>query len=175
MYPTTCSRLANNGTQDIQTYPYSTGFDLSMTILFLEPCGINTPHVHPRAAEFLVLVEGSSVRFGSILENGLVKPGEKQEIAGTLKRFEMTAFSQGSMHWQFNDGCERAVLVAALSSGDPGTNQMTNFFQLDPGVVNATLGNPSSINGSAVEAFRELIPANLVQDTEKCLARCNAQ
>ncbi|RYN45079.1 hypothetical protein AA0117_g13529 [Alternaria alternata] len=52
---------------------------------------------------------------------------------------------------------------------------MTNFFQLDPGVVNATLGNPSSINGSAVEAFRELIPANLVQDTEKCLARCNAQ
>lgn len=144
-----------------------------MTVVFLEPCGINTPHVHPRAAEFLILVEGSSVRFGSILENGLVGPGEKQEITGALSRLEMTAFPQGSMHWQFNDGCEKAVLVAALSSGNPGTNQMTNLFQLDPAVVNATLGSPGSLNGGAVEAFGKLIPANLVQDAKSCLARCN--
>jgi hypothetical protein len=69
-----------------------------MTVVFLEPCGINTPHIHLRAAEFLILVEGSNLKFGSVLENGLVKPSENQEIAGTLNRLKATVFSQGSMH-----------------------------------------------------------------------------
>ncbi|KAF2844288.1 RmlC-like cupin [Plenodomus tracheiphilus IPT5] len=157
---------------DTQTYPYSAGLDLSMTVVNLKPCGINTPHIHPRAAELLILIEGSNVRFGSIVENGLVKPGENQEIAGVLNRFEMTAFSQGSMHYQFNDGCQDAVLVAALGSGNPGTNQMTNLFHLNSGVVNTTLGAPSSIDGSNVDEFRKSIPANLAQDVKSCLARC---
>jgi hypothetical protein len=58
-----------------------------MTLVFLEPCGINTPHIHPRATEFLVLVEGSNLQFGSFLENGLVSPGQNQEVAGTLDRY----------------------------------------------------------------------------------------
>jgi hypothetical protein len=95
-----------------------------MTVVSLEPCGINTPHIHPRAVEFLILVEGSNLRFGSVLENGLVKPGEDQEIAGTLNKLEATVFPQGSMHWQFNDACEKAVIVAALNSGNPGTSQI---------------------------------------------------
>lgn len=68
----------------VETYPFSIGLDISATVVFLEPCGINTPHVHPRAAEFLTLIEGSNLRFGSILEDGLVKPGGNQEITGTL-------------------------------------------------------------------------------------------
>jgi hypothetical protein len=33
---------------DLTTYPFSVGLDTSMTVVFLEPCGINTPHIHPR-------------------------------------------------------------------------------------------------------------------------------
>jgi hypothetical protein len=147
-----------------------------MTVVFLEPCGINTPHIHPRAAEFLILVEGSNLKFGSVLENGLVKHGENQEIAGTLNRLEATVFSQGSMHWQFNDGCEKAVMVAALNSGNPGTSQIAqNFLSLNAGVVNATLGSPSTIDGRKIEDFRSAIPANLAQDVSSCLARCRPQ
>jgi hypothetical protein len=80
------------------------------------------------------------------------------------------------MHWQFNDGCERAVIVAALNSDNPGTSQMAqNFFSLNAGVVNATLGVPSAINSVSIEEFRKAIPANLAQDVSTCLARCRPQ
>jgi hypothetical protein len=146
-----------------------------MTLGFLEPCGINTPHLHPRATEMLVLVEGSSLRFGSIFENGLVKPGQNQEVAASLKKFEATAFPQGSMHWQFNDGCEKAIFVAVLNSEDPGTSQLAqNFFGLDAAVVNATLGSPKTIEGRPIEDFRQLIPTNIAQDRASCLTRCKS-
>jgi hypothetical protein len=141
-----------------------------MTVVFLEPCGINTPHVHPRASEFLILVKGSNLRFGSVLE------GENQELAGNLSYLEATLFPQGSMHYQFNDGCEQAIFVAALNSNNPGTNQIAqSFFSLDPRVVNATLGAPSTINGRSIQEFRSAIPANLAQDVSNCLARCQTK
>jgi hypothetical protein len=86
--------------------------------------GINTPHIHSRAAELLIRVEGSNLKFGIVLANGLVKPGENQEIAGTLNRLETTVFSQGSMHWQFNDACEKAGMLAVFNTGNPRTSQM---------------------------------------------------
>jgi hypothetical protein len=140
----------------------------------MEPCGINTPHVHPRATEFLTLVTDTKLRFGYVLENGLVAAGQNPEIAGTLQQFEGTVFPQGSIHFQFNDGCESAVFVAGLNSEDPGTNQIAQgFFALNKDVVNATLGFPKEINGKNIEEFRKMIPANLAQDIDGCLAKCN--
>lgn len=153
------------------------GLGISMTAGFLEPCGINTPHVHPRANEFLVLVQGSNLRFGSVLENGLVAPGQNQEIAGVLGQYDGTIFPQGSIHYQFNDACEKAIFLAALDSTNPGTSSMAqNFFSLNTGVVNATLGYPKAVDdGRSYEAFLKAIPPNLAQDVGSCLARCSSQ
>jgi hypothetical protein len=132
--------------------------------------------VHPRANEFLVLVQGSNLRFGSVLENGLVATGQNQELAGSLSQFEGTVFPQGSIHYQFNDACEKAVFFAALDSVDAGTSSMAqNLFSLDTGVLNATLGYPKTVDGHNYEAFRNAIPKNLAQDVGKCLTRCTAQ
>ncbi|OAL44959.1 RmlC-like cupin [Pyrenochaeta sp. DS3sAY3a] len=159
---------------NIETFPILTGLGISTTLGFLEPCGINTPHVHPRATEFLTLVEGSNLKFGYVLENGLVKAGQNPEIAGALNKFEGTVFPQGSIHFQFNDNCEKATFVAALNSEDPGTSQVAqNFFALNANVLDATLGLPNTIDGKNIEEFRKLIPANLAQDVDTCLARCN--
>lgn len=158
---------------DIDSFPILTGLGISTTLGFLEPCGINTPHVHPRATEFLVLAEGSNLKFGYILENGLVAPGQNPEIAGVLNKFEGTVFPQGSIHFQFNDNCEKAVFMAALNDENPGTNTVAQgFFNLNAGVVNATLGFPKEINGQNIEVFRKSIPANLAQDMDVCLAKC---
>ncbi|KAF1942449.1 RmlC-like cupin [Clathrospora elynae] len=158
----------------IETFPILTDLGISTTLGFLEPCGINTPHVHPRATEFLTLVEGANLKFGYVLENGLVKPGENPEVAGYLNQYQGTVFAQGSIHYQFNDNCENAVFVAVLNSEDPGTNQVAQgFFALNAQVVNATLGFPKSIDGKNIEEFRKLIPANLAQDMDVCLAKCN--
>jgi len=161
---------------NIETFPILTGLGISKTLGFLEPCGINTPHVHPRATEFLTLVEGSNLKFGYVLENGLVKAGQNQEIAGTLNKFEGTVFPQGSIHFQFNDNCEKATFVAALNSEDPGTNQIAQgFFALNANVIDATLGLPNTIDGKNIEEFRKAIPANLAQDMDVCMARCKKQ
>ncbi|PVH92098.1 RmlC-like cupin [Periconia macrospinosa] len=161
-------KLAN-----IETFPILAGLGISLSVGFFEPCGLSTPHVHPRATEFFVLTEGSNVSFGYTLENGFVQPGQNPEIAGTLSKHEGTVFPQGSIHFQFNKACERAEFVAAFSSEDPGTTQVAqNFFNLDVGVVNATLGFPRTINGSNIEQFRKVIPANIAQDIDNCLIKC---
>ena len=82
-----------------------------------------------------------------MLENGLVKTGQNPEIAGTLNKFEGTVFPQGSIHFQFNDSCDKATFVATLNSDDPGTSQVAqNFFSLNSEVINATLGFPKTID-----------------------------
>lgn len=160
----------------IETFPILTDLGISTTLGFLEPCGINTPHVHPRATEFLTLVEGANLKFGYVLENGLVKSGQNPEIAGALNKFEGTVFPQGSIHFQFNDNCDNAVFVASLNSEDPGTSQIAqNFFALNSQVVNATLGFPKTIDGKNIEEFRNVIPANLAKDVLVCMARCRKQ
>ncbi|KAF1848255.1 RmlC-like cupin [Cucurbitaria berberidis CBS 394.84] len=159
---------------NVETFPILYKLGISTTVGFLEPCGINTPHVHPRATEFLTLVEGSNLKFGYVLENGLVKAGQNPEIAGALNKFEGTVFPQGSIHFQFNDNCDKATFVASLNSEDPGTSQIAqNFFALNANVVNATLGMPKTIDGKNIETFRKMIPANLAQDVDTCLAKCN--
>ncbi|EMD95018.1 hypothetical protein COCC4DRAFT_147188 [Bipolaris maydis ATCC 48331] len=161
---------------NIESFPILTGLGISTTVGFLAPCGINTPHVHPRATEFLTLVEGKNLEFGYVLENGLVKAGENPEVASYLNKFEGTVFPQGSIHFQFNNNCENATFVATLNSEDPGTSQVAqNFFALNSGVLKATLGFPSSIDASNIEEFRKQIPPNLAQDMDTCLAKCKRQ
>ncbi|KAF2115558.1 RmlC-like cupin domain-containing protein [Lophiotrema nucula] len=160
---------------NVDNFPILSGLGIATTLGFLEPCGMNTPHVHPRATEFLTLVEGSDLKFGYVLENGLVEAGQNAEIAGTLQKFQGTVFPIGSIHYQFNDSpdCTPATFVAALNSDDPGTNQIAQgFFGLNPDIVNATLGFPKQIDGSNIAQFRKSIPPNLAQGIDSCLARC---
>lgn len=157
---------------NIDTFPILTDLGISTTLGFLNPCGMNTPHVHPRATEFLTVVEGS-VKFGYILENGLTKAPNPSEITGTLEKFQGTVFPMGSIHYQFNPKCESAVFVAGLNSDDPGTSQVAqNFFGLNPDVVNATLGFPKQLDGKNIDAFRKLIPVNIAHAIDSCLATC---
>jgi hypothetical protein len=157
---------------NIETFPILTGLGISTTVGFLKPCGINSPHVHPRATEFLTLVEGDNLEFGYVLENALVGPMKNPEIAGALKKFDGTVFPQGSIHYQFNNNCQDATFVATLNSEDPGTSQIAqNFFALNPQVVDATL-NATQINGKDIDKFAKTLPVNLVQDVKVCLAKC---
>lgn len=49
--------------------PALVGNGMAMTIGFLGPCGMNTPHTHPRATEFNFAVNGS-LQAGLLVENG---------------------------------------------------------------------------------------------------------
>lgn len=157
----------------VATFPWLTESDLSTTVLFLGPCGMNTPHVHPRGNEFFTSTNGT-LAFGMILENGLVATGKgSPELTGTLGPFMGTLFPKGSIHYQYNPTCDTVAAVAVLSDEDAGTNQVAQaFFGLDSEVVEATLGFTDPIDGALVEGLRGKIPVSLAKGVEECLAKC---
>jgi len=160
-------------------FPFLVGEGIAGAVAFIEPCGMNSPHIHPRATEFLTVVEGQ-LEVGFVMENGLFKDAAKAINAlafpfnTTLNQFEATIFPQGSIHFQFNPTCERAIFTAALNSADPGTSQIAqNFFTLPDDIVNITLGGKNHIDPSNVDQFRAQLPANLVLAADSCKARCH--
>ena len=121
--------------------PYLFDKALSTTLIHLNPCGMNTAHVHPRGDEFLIVVEGQLLS-GTYLENNVVKTGTA-EITTTLEKYQGTVYPRGQIHYQFNNFCENATAIATLDNNDAGTEQAAQaFFGLNPEVVNATARVP---------------------------------
>jgi len=170
------ARGGKTAAANIKTFPVLTELGISTTLGFMSACGINTPHTHPRATEFLTVAQGE-LDFGMIFENGLVDAGKgSAEVTGHLQKFQGTVFPVGSIHYQINPTCEDAVFVATLNSEDPGTSQIAqNFFGLRPDIVNATLGFPESLDGKDIEMFRLQIPANLAVAVDQCLSKCGIE
>ena len=74
---------------------------------------MNTPHTHPRAAEFLYVVNGA-------LEAGFIEENGARFVLNTVTKGQGTLFPKGSIHYQINTGCEPLTFVAALNDEDPG-------------------------------------------------------
>lgn len=149
-----------------KTFPALIGNGVSMTVAFLGPCGMNTAHVHPRATELNIIVQGRLVT-NFVLENG-AKP-----VANTMNTFQMAVFPQGAIHQEFNPDCTDAVFVAAFPDADAGVSQVAqNFFSLRPEVVAATLGGVQTLDGKDIETFRHAIPDNIALGIDACLNKC---
>ncbi|KAL4807122.1 RmlC-like cupin domain-containing protein [Aspergillus unguis] len=154
-----------------KTFPALIGNGASMTLGFLGPCGMNTPHVHNRATELNVVVQGRLVT-NFIQENGV------DAVENLLGEFQMAVFPQGAVHQEFNPDCEDTVFVAGFNSEDPGVSQVAqNFFGLREDVVLATLGLGAvqTLNGKDIESFREMIPDNVALGIEACLKKCGIE
>jgi len=74
------------------TFPALIGKSLSTNIGFLGPCAQNTPHIHPRSAEFQTMISGDRIRTGIFEENG------DRFIQSDLYVGQATIFPKGSIH-----------------------------------------------------------------------------
>jgi quercetin dioxygenase-like cupin family protein len=89
--------------------------------------GINPPHTHPRASELLLLVKGE-LYVGFVSSNG----SANTLFATTLYPGEAFVFPKGLVHFQLNVGKGPALAFAALSSQNPGVQQVAPaLFQPD--------------------------------------------
>ncbi|KAJ7251293.1 RmlC-like cupin [Mycena rebaudengoi] len=145
------------------TFPAVVGNGIAMTIGFLGPCSINTPHTHPRATEINFSVNGT-LRTGMLSENGA------RFVMNELPPGSMTVFPMGAIHFEMNEGCEPAMFVAGFNAEDPGVLSLAQrFFGLPYEIVDATM------NGLGLQQYKELearIPDNIAFGTEACLKRC---
>jgi len=144
------------------TMPSTIGNDVSITVGFLGPCGMNTPHTHPRSAEFNYVVNGSLIT-GMIPENGA------KFVFNEVKTNQATLFPQSAIHFEYNNNCEPVTFVAFFSDSDPGTTQIAQrFFGLPADVVAASL----DIDQSEVEKISKSIPDNIALALQECTKRC---
>ena len=102
-------------------FPALIGHGVAMAVAFINPCGINLPHTHPRATEIIYVVSGT-FEVGFFQENGA------RFISNTVTAGEGTIFPQGSIHFQQNLNCTSALFVAAFNSADPGVQTVANSF-----------------------------------------------
>ncbi|EEF31775.1 Oxalate oxidase 2 precursor, putative [Ricinus communis] len=111
--------------------------------------GLNPPHIHPRATEILVVVEGT-------LYVGFVTSNPNRLITKTLKPGDVFVFPVGLIHFQFNIGHNNAVAFAGLSSQNPGVIT----------IANAVFGSNPSINPDVLtKAFQvDKIVVNYLQE-----------
>ncbi|THH27394.1 hypothetical protein EUX98_g6797 [Antrodiella citrinella] len=144
-------------------FPAVVGQHLSMAVGFLGPCGLVTPHTHPRATEFNYAINGS-MTVGMLTENGA------RFVSNTVNAGEAVIFPEGSIHFEMNLGCDSMIFVAGLNNEDPGVNSISQeYFGLPPDVVAASLGNATAEQVAQIEAQ---IVDNVALGTDECLQRC---
>jgi len=149
---------------DSDTFAAVTGNGVSMTVGFLGPCGMNTPHTHPRATEINFSIN-TTLQAGFLAENGA------RFVNVELPAGSAAIFPQGAIHFEMNPSCEPAMFVAAFNSEDPGVQQVAQrYFGLPPDIVGAALGG---LGVEQVYGLEELIPDNVALGTAECLQRCN--
>ncbi|KAJ2990747.1 hypothetical protein HDV02_004177 [Globomyces sp. JEL0801] len=117
------------------TLPAVRTHKIAIAVISLEPCGVNRPHIHPRGTEAAYIVKGKNITMGFAPENG-----GKVVINNAGAGFA-SFFPQGYIHFQANNDCEPALLVAGLNHDDPGTiTVVTQFFALPDGTLEAATG-----------------------------------
>ncbi|KAJ7662664.1 RmlC-like cupin domain-containing protein [Mycena polygramma] len=165
--PTTATPGGSILLATVDNFPILQDLGISAGVSFVEPCGLNIPHLHPRANEMFTVVEG-------ILDTGLVQEnGFNSVIETQLGKYQATVFPMGSIHYQQNPTCSPAVFVASLNSEDPGRSDIaTSYWMLPSSVVNAALGFPETIGASSIDAWRSHLPLNLASGVDSCLKAC---
>jgi hypothetical protein len=170
---------------EVSNFPVLMGTGLSVAIGYLNPCGLDSMHIHNRATEIVTLVKGTSLKTGFVLEDGfgmffdIQSPpvlDQTNKIADLpvyteIGLYQGTIRPQGSIHWEFNDHCDSAVFVASLSNEDPGVSRTAQNFFINPQqIVDADLAYPSWLDNVNTTDFRSQLPAAFAQGAKEVSA-----
>jgi len=118
--------------------------------------GLNPPHTHPRATEILVVIEGTlSVGF-------ITTDSTPRLFSKTLQKGDVFVFPKGLVHFQQNVGYGNAVALAALSSQNPGVQQIAKslFGAKNPAVDPSVLAKAFMIDPNLVKSLQATFSAS---------------
>jgi oxalate decarboxylase/phosphoglucose isomerase-like protein (cupin superfamily) len=167
----------------INNFPALGATGLAAAVGFVNPCGLNTPHWHPRSNEFLTVVQGSLIGVlilesdsgaGNVVGSPAPAVGALPQISTTLSNYTGMLFPKGLIHWQFNDACEPAVFVAGFDSPDPGRAEAARgFFSAEPDeVISASTGYTDYLTPAQIKALRPTLTSSFTSIVESCAKKC---
>ncbi|XP_062177390.1 germin-like protein subfamily 1 member 13 [Alnus glutinosa] len=123
---------------------------VSLARLDFAPYGLIPPHIHPRASEILVVLEGS-LYVGFITSNP-----DNRLITKTLHAGDVFAFPIGLIHFEFNVGNTNAVAFAFLGSQNPGLITIAdNVFGSNPPINPDVLIKAFQLDKNVVEYLQK--------------------
>ncbi|KAH7351482.1 RmlC-like cupin domain-containing protein [Pyrenochaeta sp. MPI-SDFR-AT-0127] len=167
----------------INNFPALGATGLAQAVGFVNPCAINTPHWHPRANEFLTVVQGSLVGallleddsgFGNVVGGAEPAVGPLRQISTTLSNYTGMLFPKGLIHWQFNPECEPAVFVAGFDVSDPGRVEAARgFFSAEPDeLLEASTGYSEFLTPAQIKGIRPTLTSSFTSIVESCAKKC---
>ncbi|KAF8408014.1 hypothetical protein HHK36_007154 [Tetracentron sinense] len=114
---------------------------------FAAGTGVNPPHLHPRASETLVVLEGKLL-VGFVTTTHVL-------YSKVLKAGEMFVFPRGLVHFQLNVGKGKAFFLAAFNSQNPGVVFLpTTLFVTTPSIPNEVLSKAFQIDAKVISDIR---------------------
>ncbi|KAI8935571.1 hypothetical protein NX059_008140 [Plenodomus lindquistii] len=167
----------------INNFPALGSTGLAQAVGFVNPCGLNTPHWHPRANEFLTVTQGTLVGalllendsgFGNVVGGAPPTIGPYTQIETTLSNYTGMLFPKGLIHWQFNPECEPAVFVAGFDVPDPGRVEAARgFFSGEPDeVLAASVGYSEFLTPAQIKGLRPTLTSSFTSIVESCAKKC---
>lgn len=167
----------------IDVFPALGSTGLAQAVGFVNPCGLNTPHWHPRANEFLTVVKGKLIGALILEQNGgagnvVGRPppphGALPQINTTLSNYTGMLFPKGLIHWQFNPECEPAIFVAGFDNHDPGRAELARgFFSVEPDeVIESDTGYTEYLTPKQIQKLRPLQTSSFTSIVASCAKRC---
>ncbi|GJX37360.1 putative germin-like protein 2-1 [Tanacetum coccineum] len=122
---------------------------ISMVRIDYAPWGLNPPHTHPRATEILTVLEGT-LQVGFVTSNP-----DNRHISKVLQKGDVFVFPVGLVHYQRNVGNGNAVVIAALSSQNPGAITIANaVFGANPPIASDILARAFQVDKSVVDQLQ---------------------
>ncbi|EUC45629.1 hypothetical protein COCMIDRAFT_94977 [Bipolaris oryzae ATCC 44560] len=167
----------------VNNFPALASTGLAAAVGFVNPCGLNTPHWHPRSNEFLTVVQGKLLGaillendsgFGHVVGGAPPVIGPYTQIETTLSNYTGMLFPKGLVHWQFNPECEPAVFVAGFDNADPGRVEAARgFFSATPDeVLEASAGYSEFLTPQQIAGLRPTLTSDFTEIVESCAKRC---
>ncbi|KAH8717576.1 Spherulin-1A [Beauveria bassiana] len=147
-------------------------------------CSISKLHIHPRAAEMLVLLSGRLVtetipELGAAAAAGAadgqtVQQQQQRVIRNELAPNTLTVFDQGALHTQINPECDDATALTVFSAEDGGFGFVADqAFALPDDVIATQLGD--AISGADIDRIRAALPAGVAAQIDACVEKCKIE
>lgn len=132
---------------NVLAFPAVNMLGISMNRVDLSPNGLNPPHSHPRASESGVVMKGRVLV-------GFVTTGNVY-YSKVLVSGQMFVIPRGLVHFQKNVGGDKAVIIAAFNSQNPGVVRLSStLFDTNPSIPDDVLSQTFLVDRNTVEGIR---------------------
>ncbi|KAL4652395.1 hypothetical protein ACB092_01G230200 [Castanea dentata] len=118
------------------------------------PYGLNPPHTHPRATEFILVLEGT------LLAGFVTSDPDNRLFAKILNPGDVFVFPFGLIHFQINIGKTNAVAFAFFNSQNPGAITIADaIFGSNPPIKPDILAKAFQLDKKVVDYLEKIFHA----------------